>query len=426
MIGRKNSLLFLLILSLVEWSAIALFTGYFRFWFSSTKLEADPSSYMAAAHDLVTQLRPDSLRPLGISLLFGLPYLFTDSFRVFLVANIFLQLVAWLTTIYLLFRLGSETASGNFRRAPALLFSLSIAPIALSFQVLSETYFILFLVGAIFCTDQFIRTRNKMMLLLGYLLLCCSALIRPLIYYFVLLVTLWLILFFVIGNLKQNLRFLLLVVLTFTCTIGLQLLVMYFHFGVFTLSDSMGKVLWMWAAHAECLADGRTDVDHYVTEWMNAALKQCQQEGRTLNEVISNRFMEQADSNPIALVHAYIVSLKYNLLSGSSAFTASDSLSRLLYGWSLIQNVFYSFALLLLITVLIQRILLRKVKRHHYLIMIIASAAAYLYLMGGFFYWQGDRYHAPAFPLICLSVPFLFNELKALWHEARNRYSRAE
>jgi len=426
MAKRSQPLHYLMLFAFLEWLIIAYFSGYWHFWLTTPALYSDPNSYFFAAKDLIYKMHPDQIRPLGISLLFSIPLFFSDSLRFFIIVNVLLQFGAWLWTIYTLYQSCLFIYDKKESVLVTLLFSIALSPLAMSFMIMSETYFMFFLVLAFYFFVRFIKSEKTHFLLMGYFLLCFATIVRPLTYYVVILFTIILIAHFAWRSLNRRWINILFTIGIFLSTIGVQLGGMYFTYRVLTLSDTMGKVMWMWAANGECIANGRNDLDHCVSEWMNEAVSQSELEKKELNVVIKEKFLGFAKTNPMTMIRAYLVSLKYNLIGGSYALNGTNTFGKFLFSLSRIQNLFFSFLLFVSAIFLFLKIIKRRVASVSLIIWVAIFLSLYLYLMGGFFYWQGDRYNVPAFPLICFVVPFLYKGLKDLWNEIRNRNTRVE
>src|SRR6185503_10614731 len=80
--------------------------------------------------------------------------------------------------------------------AATFLFAIAISPIAMTFIIMSETYFTFFLVFAFYFFMRFWKSGKNYFLLLSYFLFCFATIIRPLTYYLALLFTLILIFYF--------------------------------------------------------------------------------------------------------------------------------------------------------------------------------------------------------------------------------------
>src|SRR5215217_4018283 len=231
MAKHTQPLFYLTLFALLEWLFIAYFSGYWHFWFTTTQLYSDPNSYFYAAKDLIEKAHPDQIRPLGISLLFSIPLIFSGSLRFFIILNVLLQLIAWLCTISVLYKTCLLIYSEKESVSVTLLFSIAVSPLAMSFMIMSETYFIFFLILAFYFFSRFIQSGKSNFLLLSYFLFCFATIIRPLTYYLVLLFTFLLLVYFFWRPLKHrwlNISFTLLI---FLSTIGIQLGVMYSTYG---------------------------------------------------------------------------------------------------------------------------------------------------------------------------------------------------
>ncbi|OYU83113.1 MAG: hypothetical protein CFE24_12765 [Flavobacterium sp. BFFFF2] len=139
----------------------------------------DDVSYLYSAKLLYVDHQLDNTRPLLISALHGIPYLFGGTDQAVIHWGLLLNFISWFATVLLVFALVADRHSRKMAFVVAVLFMLCIGNLAHAFRFLSETMYIFMLVAAVYYTNKYDRTKQATYISLAIALLLLNALIKP-------------------------------------------------------------------------------------------------------------------------------------------------------------------------------------------------------------------------------------------------------
>jgi hypothetical protein len=178
----------------------------------------------------------------------------------------------------------------------------------------------------------------------------------------------------------------------------------------------------MLGAHSESIRLNK-NLNVELVDWVNECKDKSDGSIKSLNKISDNKFWVEFYEHPYYVSKAYLITLKYNIINGSRLISPEKNFNyKFTYKITVIQNIFFSCILLIQIILFIYLFFIKKLRTAPVNIIIISLLLSiYIYLMGGLFYWQGDRYNLPAYPFIIICSVLLISILKKK-HEAINNY----
>lgn len=145
----------------------------------SFSLIGDDGTYLYSARLLYFNFQLDNTRPLLISVIHGVPYLFGFNDSVVIKLGLCINFLCWFFTIILLFKIISK----RLDRKKAFLFSLFfifiIGNLAHAFRFLSESIFIFLIVLSIYFVSKYYETTKPYYLTIAISILLLNTLIKP-------------------------------------------------------------------------------------------------------------------------------------------------------------------------------------------------------------------------------------------------------
>jgi len=401
--------------------SLAGIIGLFDNFLSFEKLEGDPPGYMLGAYDWYHFLKPNELRPIGISTLIGFPYLFIDSqifvYRWFLS----LQIIFWILSPIVMYKILRNMINEYLAFVFSILSIFTFSAVILTFYVMSEISFIFFILLSIQFYIKYFKHRKIKNLYVALLLMFFSVLIRPGFFIFTILFFLFLLIYLFQNKTLSFIR-IGVIFLIFFSTIGLQVFQMKKNFNSLSLSNAMEYGLWMISSHARSIETKRTIQEEQILWW-----KECENsslEGNeNIKEIVRLKFKKQFISSPNLFFEAYYNNLISNVLSGTTFIknqTTKESIllvvRDVIYKISVLQNVIYSFTLFLIslymaLLVFKNRISDMILSAKFLFLFFSISAGLYIYSSSAIMYWQGDRYHVTAYPFILIAFALIYDNI---------------
>ena len=271
----------------------------------------DSATYVQAARSLYIAASPDPSRPALFSLLVGLPMLFGMADAV-VVWSVLLNLVAWLGTILLTYKIARRYVSA--KRAMILAIVLAACPgsAILVFHILTETIFTFVLILVVYLLIRFYETKEFRFAAFAVGLTIASVLIKP--------GALWMAVLGLIGLIvfcRRNLKNIaLLAIVIPLIAVGLYGCQMKREFGDFTISYIGPFTYYNYlGARAEALNRG-TEYHQGEGDRYNQFARLSSSEQKS---VASADLQHQIKNNSANLVKAYFINLFDNATGGSSA-----------------------------------------------------------------------------------------------------------
>ena len=368
-------------------------------------LEGDEPGYFQAAQKLYSSFRLDDGRPLLIAAINGFPLLFglkIDwlNYWIFLI-NVF----SWLATAFFIF----DIVATNFNKKAgfflALIYIFCVGNLAITFKVLSESVFIMFLIFGIFLTNKYLLSRNYKFLSVAISIFFLASLIKPIALGMGFILT-----FIFIKNLK------LIFINKYSIFIFLSIGLVFFQmntlkkeYGNFTISYIDGFTYYNYlGTRADCLKNntkfiqGKNPRFLYLSKFNHVEQK----------KIVLSDFKNQLFNNTFYLIKAYFINILSNSTHGSPVITNCQNKNKTNYFdffkvlfkvLSKIQNIIYTAVGLSL-----SLYCLKNYQSFNKLLFLISALQLYLFLLSAISSNQGDRLHLVLFPLtILLLMPFL-------------------
>ncbi len=143
---KKYPYLALLVLAVI-WQSLII---YFLQLNHQDFIFLDSEDYLRAAKKLFSCRGAHYHRPIGMSFITGIPLIFNASDSFIYNWSWILNLISWLLTIFLVFKITSKIVSHNFAFALSTIYLLCAGSAIITMHLLSETYYVLALVLSIY------------------------------------------------------------------------------------------------------------------------------------------------------------------------------------------------------------------------------------------------------------------------------------
>ena len=424
---QKRDSLLLLILSFLVFCAVSVILQLPANCVQDWYYYPDARSYREAAEQLFVQGgQANSIRPFGYPLLIGIPYLFgiVDD-RQIVVFAIFLNVIAWLLTVQLLQRIVLWLCGRGWAWVASLLFLLSITHVVSIYQSLSETFFLFFILLALYTFVRFWQSGRSIDFMVAFGALCYSVTVRPVTYYFAILATLLAIVYFVR---KKNLRNTIAVLCLFGLTLGMQMGNMYRCYGKFTVSFIQNYTMHMYVmAVAESIQTGKdlVAVQQQKIDYADSVLKPWPVGSREYvlhsDALFAKTVSRNLSNNKANVMKAMWQDMVHNSSDGNLGVTILRNCRNDQY-FSLWQSVFTKltrwqnklFTMLGVMAMCAVALLMlrnRKVDGVVWLLLFTNAIAGYLLLTAGISFWQGDRFNAVLYPFTFINLCYLANQI---------------
>jgi hypothetical protein len=388
----------LLLLIAIVFALFISYTIQLNARFSST---GDDSSYLYSAKLLYSEFKLDNTRPLLISAIHGLPYLFDGSDKTIINWGFFLNFSCWFLTDLLLFRMLSFRLGRKKAFYLSLLFIFCVGNLAINYNFLSESIFIFMIVLSVYCVDKYYQTLAHHYITLAISILLFNALIKP--------VSIGLALIFIaffILKLKKivfnRYAFLLLI----SCIlIVVQMFSLKKKYGDFTISY-IGSITYYnyLGAKSDCYKKGI----EYVPGENERTKAFTLLSSHEMKQKATEDFVDQLKNNTLNLSKAYLFCLYKNSSKGSyivSECKNNDETSFFDFFYFLfkaiakLQNIIFT-----IVSVVTSFYLLFHFKKTEKFYVLISLSILYIFFISGISSFQCDRFHIAFFPLFILQL----------------------
>lgn len=371
----------------------------------------DQLSYLLAGKNLYAEFKFDIIRPFGYPLIIGFPGLLGcgplgQSLFVF-----FFQAVCWLGSGLILYKILCKTTSRNLAIFGAVLYSVNLSAVYYCTEGLCETVFTSCLLLIVYWFMRFIYTKKVTFLLYFALFLFISSIIKPITLYFS-LVTFIIILFYVLINHRER-RFkpILLLVVFFLSTIGLQYYGVHKTYKKWEFSCIGKYTLFRYhGSYADAL-----DRNISINEAQRNRDSLLQLQNNDLNKIDKFLVMDikkKMFNSTFFMFKAYVLSLYSNTMSGSSppniGYTQTSYKNITLF-----QNIVYTNIMILSALLVFMLFCFFKKYRSSILLFLFFCSifSGALWLISGISFWQGDRFNIVLYPIIIIVFLSLINVL---------------
>jgi hypothetical protein len=427
---RRDSLL-LLALSIIVLLVVSLILQLPANCLQEWYYYPDARSYREAAEQLYRHNgAANSIRPFGYPILIGLPYLSgvaTD--KMIVVFAICLNVVAWVATIQIIFRISGWLSGRLFAWIASLLFLLSFSHIISLYQSLSETIFLLLVLVSLWTFIRFWQSGRDIFLVFALIALCYSVTVRPVTYYFAIIAT---IISFVYLVRCAKLRIAVAVLFVFLVTIGIQMGNMYRCYGKFTISFIQNYTMHMYVlAVAESMQSG-TDlvtVQQRKIDYADSLLRPWAPGSREFvvnaDAIYAKTVAQNLSSNRKNVLRAVWQNIVMNSSDGNLAIATlrnCEKSTRFVVWQRVFANVtrwqnklFSMFCVAGMAGVALVVLRKRKIDGPILMMCFMNAIVAYLLLTSGISFWQGDRFNAVLYPFTFINLCWLASSVYSMW-----------
>lgn len=399
------------IISLLTIGIIVLLLNNFLFGLHlQNHIFPDAENYYMSAQFLFQDFRGHAYRPILFAFITGFPLFFGASKELVFNWVILLNLIFWLSSIIVLFKIISNFVSLKKAFLLSIIFIFSISNLFFLFHYLTETLLTFIFLIIIYNFQKNLQTNEYRYLVFSIALLLFSVLIKPMTTYLAILGILFFIPFY-LKNLKNKLNFL---IYFSIFLIGIQLIGMKAQFGNFTISyiDKITIHNYL-LSKADCIKKGveYQEINNPRAEylWTFPPIEQ--------KKIAEEDFKKQLKNNKINIFKAYFDNFYTNTYSNSSAVYVLENKNNFKY-FELLKSIankltkIYNF-LFIFSFVIFGIWYIKNVKRHWNLIILICSfLTLYTILVSGISSNQGDRFHIVVYPLILILISFLIKNFK--------------
>lgn len=383
-----------------------------------TFLYPDAGNYLEASRNLFHAYSVHPYRPLLMSFLNGLPYLFGGSDAMVLEWSLWLNTGCWLGTALMLFQLARPILGEKRSFWLAALFFALPGSAVLVFHLLAESIFTCCLVGFVYLVQAYKASGNFRYLIWGLTLITVTMLVKPAGTFLPLIALFW----FAPVLWKRRRGFSLLPLYLGLSLVLLQMGGMRRQYGNFTVSYIDVVTLHNYlSSRAACLAEGTefSQEDNPRADAL-ALLPPMFQKQRAIRD-----FKAQLSGNFPNLVRAYIGNVSDNTSHG--AYAVKDCREELAsWGFSTRRDILYSLSiwqnrLLTPLGFIVSLVVCIHWRRLPFYTVVAAVVVLYTVLLSGVSCGQGDRFMVPLFPFYLLLLATIWKHRRLIRFSVRLR-----
>ena len=224
----------------------------------------DSKGYLEAAKNLMSSFYFDNLRTIGISTMIGIPMIFSSNLLFQVQSILLLQMISWLFTAVYIYLICREFCHQKTSLVAGLSYIILIGPLILSYYILSETFFVFFLISSLYFLMKYKIEKKSQSLIIFYSLITIAALTRPILLFF----TYFIILITFLDSIKsfgfKKSLFLLLLPLSI---FGMQIFGMKLSHNEFKITDGgKDKIMYKMGALAQSIKND-SDINFEIECW---------------------------------------------------------------------------------------------------------------------------------------------------------------
>lgn len=392
---------YLLLIIAVAWLIVFSFVLQLHPVFT---LAGDEGSYYQAVERLYLQGIPDDGRPLLISAINGFPMLFGFSGLAVFQWILAVNLVCWLATVLVVYKIASDILNSKKGFVFALLFLFCIGNLITTYKLLSESVFVLMLVSAVFLVHKFQKSQQVKFLSLSVSILFLAVLVKPMALGLGVILLGW-----HFRKIKEILvsKSSVFIYVSLTC-IFFQMYSVKKQYGDFTVSyiDSFTYYNYL-GTRADCLRkgiafrQGEGERYAYITKFESSEQKR----------IASADLKGQLKNNKINLAKAYILNFFGNSIKGNPSITDCRNETGTAYFnafqfafkvISKLQNNIFS-----ILGIVMSFSFLWQWKRERFFVL-LSIVILYVMAVSAISSDQGDRFHLVVYPLVLLQLGNVF------------------
>lgn len=370
----------------------------------------DSKSYINASKDLYLFFRGHLTRPIGMSIITGVPLIFKASDTTLYFFGFCVNLVCWLFFLLLLFQILKEFVKPNIAFFCTLTCMFILGNTASVFHVSTESIYMLFMLIAMFFLLQHYKSNSFLHLAWALFFIITSLLIKP----GSLLLAIVFTLYFMVKIYKMYQSKAVYLIYASWLLIGIQCAGLKYQFGNFTTSyiDAITYYCYL-GAKAEAL---ETKQDFHKV-WLERTHFIYNQEPPIQKNIAKADLIKHLENNRINLGKAYFQNLFENATTGSVPIQDCKNVNRskyfsiskkLLFELSVWQNIIFSILALLMSSYLF----IACYKTDPYL-SLVAAFILYTIFISGVSCSEGDRFNVITFPFVVVLI--------AKWHSKKSK-----
>lgn len=359
----------------------------------------DDGSYLFSARLLYFNFQLDNTRPVLISLIDGVPYLFGFTDSGVIKWGLFLNFLCWFFTVILLFKIISKKLDRKKGFLFSVLFIFCIGNLAHAFNFLSDTIFIFLILLSVYFIAKYYDTKQYYYITLSISILLLNSLIKPVS----IGLTFILIVFFILKFNKIILnRFSFFLLISFSLLI-FQMYSLKKNYGDFTLSYISAITYYNYlGAKADCYKKGIEYIPGKNERSIAFGLLTSHEMKKKANE----DFKYQIKNNTLNLLKSYLFCIFSNTSKGNfivsecknkKETTYFDIFHFLFKAISKLQNILFTIT-----AVIISVFSIIKLKKEADFYLLISIFILYIFFVSAMSCFQCDRFHVAFFPLFII------------------------
>jgi hypothetical protein len=388
--------------------SILLFVQHKELYFENIFNE-DQASYFTAAQDFYNLFVAHTHRCIGYPLFLGLPELFGMSppydYWPVILNMIFLSGILWLATKF-----------STKLQAPVLTFvsiGLALAPGFLRSVnlALTEIGFAFFSLLSLYSLLRYLKSEKAVTAFSFFFFLGLATLFRPGLYPFTFF-ALSVFLVYLIVKKKFRIQTLGFMLSGLLLTVGFQSLMMKKSHDTFRLTYIDDQT---WYLYGGALVASIHQNDCFTNQCFREeqAKRLAQIDSLSLDEM---SVLAKKDRKQAVFEHtpAFIKMFKINLVTNLKSGSGNKSDNKLLYQWTVFNNLFFSFVPFVLFGIFLLTSARKITTQNEFLFLIfILGFIAYTILTGGISAYQGDRFHIVFYPMALVFISYIFKQFKS-------------
>lgn len=387
---------YLLVFTAIIWVLFFSFTIQLTPGYSAI---GDDGSYLFSARLLYFNFQIDNTRPVLISLIDGVPYLFGFTDSVVIKWGLFLNFLCWFFTDILLFKIISKRLDRKKAFLFSVLFIFCVGNLAHAFNFLSDTIFIFLIILSLYYVANYYETKKYYYITLSISILLLNSLIKPVSIGLALI----LIVFFITKFNKIILnRFSFFLIISFSLII-FQMYSLKKNYGDFTLSYISAITYYNYlGAKADCYKKGI----EYIPGKNERSIKFGLLTSHEMKKKANDDFKYQIKNNTLNLFKAYLFCIYSNTFKGN--FIVSECKNKketnyfdifyfLFKAISKLQNIIFTIS-----GVIISVFSVIKLKKEDDFYLLISFFILYIFFVSAMSCFQCDRFHIAIFPLFIM------------------------
>jgi len=367
----------------------------------------DSESYRQAADFFYHNFKAHYYRPIGMAVIFGLPYLFGGDDAAVFQFSFIINILSWLGAALIIFSFLKKYLSPNKALLFALLFYSVLGSVFITFHLLTESIFTFLILLSFYFFDKYYTTKSFKYLSLALSLIIFSILIKPGAKFLAIV----LVLFFSRELIKNYYRRgSILLYLSFALVI-FHCVKMKQEYGNFTVSYIDGVTYYNYLGNTamglktgDAFEEGKQKRSDYIFSLSYPEQK----------EVASKDMMDQVKNNTVNLFKGYLLDIVENTktpddcinicrnIAGTSYF---EGIKKAMIIVSKYQNRFFT-----VIGFILALYYFFKSYKKPDIYTLISFYILYTIAISGISSHQGDRFHIVFFPFVIILIGKLYAE----------------